>query len=65
MVAAARSMLDAFEELIDDPRAAAAMASAFGTMSRLVEGAVTSVNGVIAGNAGGDDEPRVQRIRVS
>ena len=66
MVAAARSMLDAVEELIDDPRAAVAMATAFGTMSRLVEGAVASVSGVITGAGAGadDDEPRVQRIKV-
>ena len=67
MVGAARSMLDALEEIIDDPRAAAAMASAFDTMSRLVEGAVQSVSGMLAGGGGSssDDEPRVQRIKVS
>ena len=65
MVAAARSMLDAVEELIDDPRAAAAMATAFGTMSRFVEGAIASISDVVAPNAGDDDAPRVQRIRVS
>lgn len=66
MIAAARSMLDAVEEVLDDPRAAASMASAFGTMSRLIEGAVASVSGMVAGNGSPpDDEPRVQRIKVS
>jgi hypothetical protein len=66
MISAARSMLDAVEELLDDPRAATAMATAFGTMSRLVEGAVASVTGMVAGGAAeSEDEPRVQRIKVS
>jgi hypothetical protein len=65
MIAAARSMLDAVEEIVDDPRAATSMAAAFSTMSRLIEGAVASVSGMVAGNASEpDDEPRVQRIRV-
>ena len=65
MIAAARSMLDAVEEILDDPRAATSMASAFGTMSRLIEGAVASASAMVAGGASEpDDEPRVQRIRV-
>jgi hypothetical protein len=66
MIAAARSMLDAVEELLDDPRAANSMASAVGTMSRLIEGAVASVSGMVAGDSSESaDEPRVQRIKVS
>lgn len=66
MIGAARSMLDAVEEILDDPRAATSMASAFGTMNRLIEGAVASVAGMVAGGASEpDDEPRVQRIKVS
>ena len=66
MIAAARSMLDAVEEVLGDPRAATAMATAFGTMSRLVEGAVASVSGMVAGGVTEpDEEPRVQRIKVS
>jgi hypothetical protein len=66
MIAAARSMLDAVEEILGDPRAADSMASAFGTMGRLIEGAVATVSGVVAGGASEpDDEPRVQRIKVS
>ena len=65
MIAAARSMLDAVEEILDDPRAATSMATAFGTLSRLVEGAVASVGGMVAGSASDpDDEPRIQRIKV-
>ena len=66
MIAAARSMLDAVEEILADPRAAASVASAIGVMSRLVEGAVASVGGMVAGSTPApDDEPRVQRIKVS
>ena len=66
MIAAARSMLDAVEEILDDPRAGVAVATAVGTMSRLIEGAVASVGGFVAGGAAEpDDEPRVQRIKVS
>jgi hypothetical protein len=66
MIAAARSMLDAVEEILGDPRAATAMAAAVGTMTRLVEGAVASVGGIVAGGAAApEDESRVQRIKVS
>ncbi|MEY2453862.1 MAG: hypothetical protein QOD92_3436 [Acidimicrobiaceae bacterium] len=66
MIAAARSMLDAVEEILDDPRAATAVATAVGTMSRLIEGAVASVGGIVAGGAAEpENEPRVQRIKVS
>jgi hypothetical protein len=42
------------------------MASAVGTMSRLIEGAVASVSGMVAGDSSESaDEPRVQRIKVS
>ena len=69
MIAAARSMLDAVEEILEDPRAATAMASAFSTVARLVEGAVASVNGVVGGAAAEQSDersehPRVQRIKV-
>lgn len=65
MIAAARSMLDAVEELLDDPRAAVSIAAAVGTISRLVEGAVASVGDMVSGHGSPeDDEPRVQRIKV-
>src|SRR5690349_17641137 len=63
MVGAARSMLGAVEELLDDPRAAGSIGTAVGTIGRLVEGAVSSMTG--AHGEGSDDEPRVQRIKVS
>src|SRR5437868_8937567 len=65
MIAAARSMLDAVEEVLGDPRAASSIATAMGVMSRLVEGAVASVGGMVSGSVpDADDEPRVQRIKV-
>src|SRR3954453_16872354 len=63
MLAAARSMLDAVEELLDDPRAPGSIAAAVSTIGRLVEGAVGSVTGSRTSEP--DDEPRVQRIKVS
>jgi hypothetical protein len=65
MIAAARSMLDAVEEIVDDPRAAPSVAAAVGTVARLVEGAVASVSGMAHGGPPQpDEEPRVQRIKV-
>jgi len=64
MIAAARSMLDACEELLDDPRAGEALAS--------VVGSVSKVFGDITRFAVPNREPRddsnvhhVQRIKIS
>lgn len=66
MIAAARSMLDAVEELLDDPRTAASVTTAIATVGRVIEGAVESVTSTVTGGAGDhDDEPHVQRIKVS
>lgn len=65
MVAAARSMLDAVEELLNDPRAGVAIASAVGTVGKLIEGAVASVGSAMARNDDDDGDNRVQRIKVS
>jgi hypothetical protein len=66
MIAAARSMLDAVEELLDDPRTAASITAAVTTVGRVIEGAVASVTKTMAGGTQDqDDEPHVQRIRVS
>jgi len=66
MIAAARSMLDAVEELLDDPRTAASITAAVTTVGRVIEGAVASVTNTMAGGTHDqDDEPHVQRIRVS
>lgn len=68
MLAAARSMLDAVEELVDDPNMATSLVSAFATVGRVVEGAVSSVADAMAGRgerSDHDDEPHVQRIKVS
>ena len=64
MIAAARSMLDACEELLEDPRAGETLASIVGSVSRLVGG----VTGLIPHGGppnGEDDAPRVQRIKIS
>ena len=66
MIAAARSMLDAVEELLDDPRTAASITAAVATVGRVIEGAVASVTSTMAGGTPDQDhEPHVQRIRVS
>lgn len=61
MIAAARSMLDACEELLEDPRAASTLSTIVGTVGRMVGG----LAGAGAPPSDPDDEPRVQRIRVS
>jgi hypothetical protein len=66
MIAAARSMLDAVEELVDDPKMATSLTSAVSTIGRVIEGAVTSITDVVVRgeHADDDDEPHVQRIKV-
>jgi hypothetical protein len=64
MIAAARSLLDACEEVLEDPRAGETLASIAGSVSRLVGG----VTGLIPHGGppnGEDDAPRVQRIKIS
>ena len=64
MIAAARSMLDAMEELLDDPRMASSVTAAFATVGRVIEGAVASVTEVVSAQ-GQQDDSHVQRIKVS
>jgi hypothetical protein len=68
MISAARSMLDAVEELLDDPRTAASLTTAITTVGRVIEGAVASVTDVVTGargEHGEHDDSHVQRIKVS
>lgn len=66
MIAAARSMLDAVEELVDDPRAASSLTAALTTVGRVIEGAVVSVTQAVAGtHSEHEDDSHVQRIKVS
>ena len=65
MIAATRSMLDAVEEVLQDPRTASSLTTAFETVGRVIEGAVASVASAVTGAGGDDDEPRVERIKVS
>ena len=66
MIEAARSMLDAVEELIDDPKMATSLTSAFVTVGRVIEGAVASVAATVTGApTDHDDDSHVQRIKVS
>ena len=65
MIAAARSMLDAVEELVDDPRTASSLTTALATVGRVIEGAVASVTEVVTGtHSDQGDDPHVQRIKV-
>jgi hypothetical protein len=64
MIAAARSMLDACEELLDDPRAGETVASIVGSVAR----AVGTVTGLVSSNEPDEtdnDSSRVQRIKIS
>lgn len=64
MIAAARSLLDACEEVLEDPRASETLASIFGSVSRVVGG----ISGLVPhGGPPDEDEdvPKVQRIKIS
>lgn len=73
MIAAARSMLDACEELLGDPRAGEMVASFVGSVARAVNGftgIVRPPKGTDGGEGadgddGGDGRPSVQRIKIS
>jgi hypothetical protein len=65
MIAAARSMLDACEELLEDPKAGDAIASVIGSVARAVGGVIGVPN-----SSGGSEEaepeaPRVKPIKIS
>jgi hypothetical protein len=64
MIAAARSLLDACEEVLEDPRAGETLASIVGSMSRAF-GGITGL--VYRGDTQDqdDDAPRVQHIKIS
>ena len=64
MIAAARSMLDACEEVLEDPRATETLASIFGSVSRVV-GGITGLVPHGGAEAEEDDVPRVQHIKIS
>ena len=60
MIAAARSFLDVAETLVDDPKAVQALGGAVTTLAKLAASTLMSPGAT----HDGDDEPRVQRIRV-
>ena len=64
MIAAARSMLDACEEMIDDPHAGETLASIFGSVARVV-GGITGLAPRHESPAEDPDAPRVQHIKIS
>jgi hypothetical protein len=64
MIAAARSMLDACEEMLGDPRASETLASIVGSVARVVGG----VTGLVPRHDAQPDDPdasRVQHIKIS
>lgn len=64
MIKATRSLLDAAEELVEDP---AAVQSIVGTIASVAQAAAGRLRANSSGDAGADDgdDDRVQRIRVS
>ena len=64
VIQATRSLLDAAEELVDDP---SAVQNLVGTIASVAQAAAVRLRGDLPGQApDGDDDPgRVQRIRVS
>ncbi len=65
MIAAARSMLDACEELLEDPRPGETLASMVGSVARVVGGITGLVPTGAPAEHDDDDGPRVQRIKIS
>jgi hypothetical protein len=63
LIAAGRALLDAADELVDDPVSMRQLGDALGTIAKLAGTALGGAGDAAA--ASGDDEPRVQRIRVS
>ena len=64
MIAAARSLLDACEEVLEDPRASETLASIVSSVSRAV-GGITGLVPHGQAQDEDDDAPRVQRIKIS
>ena len=65
MIAAAHSMLDAVDELLDDPQMVSSVTTAFATVGRVIESAVASVTDAVKTTGDHDDDSHVQRIKVS
>jgi hypothetical protein len=63
LIAAGRALLDAADELVDDPVGLSQLGEALGTIAKVAGSALGSA--AAAGRSRGEDEPRVQRIRVS
>ncbi len=69
MIQASRSLLDAAEQLVDDPRAVQDLVATLGAVATAAAGRIRSqgrsADGGDDGDDDGDDDGRVQRIRVS
>lgn len=69
LIAAGRALLDATEELIDDPRAIEQLVAEAGALMHLAGGAFVRAMAAATGSrdeSAAEDQPqRVQRIRVS
>jgi hypothetical protein len=63
MIQATRSLLDAAEELVDDPKAVQGLVGTFVTVAQAAAERFRSTPP--AGRDGDDDDGHVQRIRVS
>jgi hypothetical protein len=64
MIAAARSMLDACEELLEDQRTGETLASMVGSVARVV-GGITGLVPTKQPPPNDEDGPRVQHIKIS
>jgi hypothetical protein len=63
MIQATRSLLDAAEELVEDPKAVQGLIGTLGTLAQAAAARLRST--APAGDDGDDDDGHVQRIRVS
>ena len=62
MIQATRSLLDAAEELVEDPKAVQGLV---GTLGTLAQAAAARLRSTAPAGDDGDDDGHVQRIRVS
>jgi hypothetical protein len=62
VIQATRSLLDAAEELVEDPQA---VQSLVGTLASVAQAAAGRLRGDAGARDPGDDDGRVERIRVS
>jgi hypothetical protein len=65
MIQASRSLLDAAEQLVDDPRAVQQLVATLGSVATAAAARLRPDAHATGDDPDGDDDGRVQRIRIS